>query len=178
MNLKKTKIISSIGIFILCFIFHFIYELMPSTFTAIFFPVNESIWEHTKLIFTGIVFYGIIDYIILNKFNIKYNNFFTQLAISSICIIPRFLLMYMSLFYKFGPKMWVNIGVMSIIIIISQVISYNILKRKDCPLLNKISICLIIIMYIIFAYLTYNPIKNRIFFDTEDEKYGINNYNM
>ena len=178
MNLKRAKIISSIGIFILCFIFHFVYELIPCTLTAIFFSVNESIWEHVKLIFTSIIFYGIIDYIVLTKFNIKFNNFFTALAISSISMIPIFLSLYLPLFYKFGPKMWVNIGVMSIAIIISQIISYNILKRKKCDLLNKVSLVLIIVSYIVFAYLTYNPIKTKIFFDTEDEKYGINNYNM
>ena len=178
MNLKKIKIISCIGIFILCFISHFVYDLIPSTLTAIFFPVNESIWEHTKLIFTSIILYGIIDYILLCKFNIKFNNFFTSLFVSSFTMIPIFLIMYMPLFYKFGPKMFINIMTMAITIIISQVISYYILKSKENELLNKISIGLIIISYIVFAYLTYNPPKSRIFFDTEDEKYGINNYNI
>lgn len=178
MNLKKIKIISCIGIFILCFIFHFIYELVPCTLTAIFFPVNESIWEHVKLIFTSIVFYGIIDYIFLYKFNIKFNNFFTSLFISSFTMIPIFLIIYLPLFYKFGPKMYINIIVMTLIIIISQIISYKILNSKSNELLNKVSLFLIIICYIIFAYLTYNPPKDRIFFDTSDEKYGINNYNV
>ena len=178
MNLKKVKIISSIGIFILCFAFHFLYGLLPNTITAIFFPVNESIWEHVKLIFTSIIFYGIIDYIILNKFNIKYNNFFTSIFISSITSVPIFLSMYMPVFYKIGPKMFANISIMMIAIIISQIISYNILKRNSNELLNKISFLLIIISYIIFAYLSYNPPKARIFFDTKDEKYGINDYNM
>ena len=178
MTLKKTKIISCIGIFVLCFIFHFVYKLIPCTLTAIFFPVNESIWEHVKLIFTSIIACGIIDYIILCKFNIKFNNFFTALFISSFTMIPIFLLMYMPLFYKLGPKMYINIGVMLSTIILSQVISYNILKRKECYLLDRISIVLIVLSYIIFAYLTYNPPKYRIFFDTKGEKYGINNYNI
>ena len=178
MSLKRTRIISCIGIFILCFLFHFVYELTPCTLTAIFFPVNESIWEHVKLIFTSIVFYGIIDYLVLNKFKIKFNNFFTALFISSITMVPIFLILYMPLFYKVGPKMYINIGVMSIAIIISQVIEYYILKKEKCELLNKTSFFLIIVSYIIFAYLSYNPPKERIFFDTQDEKYGINNYNI
>ena len=79
--------------------------------------------------------------------------------------------MYMPLFYKVGPKMYVNIIVMSISIIISQVIIYNILKRDECSLLNKVSLLLIILSYVIFGYLTYHPIKSEIFFDTQDEKY-------
>ena len=179
MNLKKAKIISVIGIFILCFIFHFVYEFLPSTITAIFFPVNESIWEHQKLIFTSVVMYGIIDYIILTKFNIKFNNFFLSLFISAFTIVPIFLMIYLPFFYKIGPKMFLNIGVMLIAIIISQVISYYILKTKNnYYYLNIISFILIIICYIVFAYLTYNPIKTELFFDTEEEKYGLNNYNV
>lgn len=178
MNLKKAKIIAVIGIFILCFIFHFVYEFIPCSLTAIFFPVNESIWEHQKLIFTSVIFYGIIDYIILNKFKIKYNNFLCSLFISSITIIPIFLLMYLPLFYSIGPKMIVNIGIMLIAIIISQVISFYVLQTKNCPKGNIISLILIIVSYIIFAYLTYYPIKTELFFDTEEEKYGINNYNI
>lgn len=178
MNLKKDKIIAVIGIFILAFIFHFVYELLPSSITAIFFSVNESIWEHQKLIFTSVIFYGIIDYIILQKFKIKYNNFFTSLLVSAVTIVPIFLMIYLPFYHKLGPKMPLNIIVMLISIIISQIISYYILKAKEYNKLNIISIILIIVSYIIFAYLTYNPIKNELFFDTKDEKYGINNYNV
>lgn len=30
---------------------HFLYELLPNPVTALFSPVNESIWEHLKLIY-------------------------------------------------------------------------------------------------------------------------------
>lgn len=178
MNLKKAKIISVIGIFILCFLFHSIYEILPNTISAMLFPVNESIWEHQKLMFTSVVAYGIIDYIILNKFNIKYNNFFLSLFVSSITIIPIFLIIYLPFYYKIGSKMFLNIGVMLIAIIISQIISYCILSKKAYDKCDIISIILIIISYITLAYLTYNPIKCDLFFDTKDEKYGINNYNI
>ena len=178
MNLKKSRIISTIGIFILCFLSHFLYSWIPTSLTAIFFPVNESIWEHMKMIFTSIILYGIIDYIILNKFNIKYNNFFLSLFITAFISIPIYLSIYLPIFYKIGENMFINIGLMLLVIIITQVIAYYILKAKECKLLNYISIILIIISYIIFGYLTYNPIKSELFFDTQDEKYGINNYNV
>lgn len=178
MNLKRSRIISTIGIFLLCFLFHFIYNWLPSSITAIFFPVNESIWEHMKLLFSAVIFYGIIDYFILQKFNIKYNNFFTSLFISAITIIPIYLVMFLPIYYKIGENMVITIGLMLIAIIISQVISYKILKAKDFDKLNIVSLILIIISYIVFAYLTYNPIKNELFFDVNEEKYGINNYNI
>lgn len=178
MSLKVEKIISCTSIFIICFIFHFVYQLLPNTLFSIFFPVNESIWEHCKLIFTSCIFNGIIEYILLNKFNIKFNNFFMSLSISSISIVPIFLIMYLPLFYKIGPKMYLNIIIMLVSIIISQIVSYFILNMKKVNISKYIFIILIIISYIIFGYLTYNPIKNELFFDTKDEKYGINNYNV
>ena len=178
MNLKKSRIISIIGIFLLCFLSHFLYEWIPSSITAIFFPVNESIWEHMKMIFTSIILYGIIDYIILNKFNIKYNNFFLNLFVTSFISIPIYLTIYLPIFYKIGENIFINIVIMLLVIIITQLIAYYILKAKNCKLANYISIILIIISYIIFGYLTYHPPKNELFFDTNDEKYGINNYNI
>ena len=178
MTLKKTRIISTIGIFLLCFLFHFMYDWFPCYFTTIFFPVNESIWEHMKLLFSAVVFYGIIDYMILEKFKIKYNNFFTNLFVTGITIIPIYLIMFLPIYYKIGENMIITIGIMLLAIIISQVISYYILKRRDYDKLNIISLILIILSYIIFAYLTYYPIKNELFFDIKEEKYGLNNYNV
>ena len=178
MTLKRTRIISTIGIFLLCFLFHFIYNWFPCTLTEIFFPVNESIWEHMKLLFSAVVFYGIIDYIILQKFNIKFNNFFISLFVSALSIIPIYLTMFLPIYYKIGQNMVITIGIMLIAIIISQIISYYILKQEHFDKLNIISLILIIASYIIFAYLTYYPIKNELFFDTQDEKYGLNNYNV
>ena len=75
MNLTKSKVISTITIFALCFVFHFVYDALPSPITAIFFPVNESIWEHIKMLFSAIIFNGLIDYFVMKKFDIKFNNF-------------------------------------------------------------------------------------------------------
>lgn len=123
--------------------------------------------------------YGIVDYIILTKFHIKFNNFFISLFVSAFTIIPIFLCLYLPLFYKIGPKMLLNIGIMLVSIIISQIISYYILKcKRYCYYGNVASFILIIICYIVFAYLTYKPIKCELFFDTLEEKYGLNNYNV
>ena len=65
---------------------------------------------------------------------------------------------------------------MFITYIICCCISYYILKFKEIKYQNIISIIFIIIIYIIFGYLTYNPLKNDMFFDTEEAKYGINEY--
>lgn len=178
MNLKKIKIIACIGIFLLCFLAHFGYSTFPNSITAIFFPVNESIWEHMKMLFTSIILYGIVDYIIMKKTNIGFSNFFFSLFVSALISIPVFLIIYLPFYYKIGAKVFLNIIVLFISIVISQIVSYLILKRNGIKYINVISIVLIIIMFIVFGYLTYFPIKNEIFFDSMNEKYGLNIYRL
>ena len=72
--------------------------------------------------------------------------------------------------------MIISIGLLFIIIIIEQIISYFILQSKEIKYQNFIGIIGIILVYIIFGYLTYRPIENYIFYDTVKDKYGINIY--
>ncbi len=178
MTLKKLKIISSISIFLLCFLLHFSYQWLPNPFFAIIAPVNESIWEHMKLIFTATILWSIIEIIILKRKNIKFNNYFISVFTSSFLSIPIYLIIFLPIYHKMGDSMFINITIMGIVIIFTQIISYFILKAKEEQLLNYISVFLIILIYIIFGYLTYNAPHNYLFFDTQEEKYGINNYNV
>ena len=178
MTLKKVKFISTISIFALCFLFHFLYQWFPNSLFAIIFPVNESIWEHMKLLFSGICLYGIIDYFILVKNKIKFNNFFLNLFITSITSIPIYLIIFLPIYKFIGENIIISITLMFIVKLISQIISYFILSKKSYKILNYISFILIIISYIIFGYLTYNPIHNYLFLDNSKNIYGINHYKI
>ena len=176
MNLKKIKIIAIIGIFIISFISHFAYNIFPNIIFSFIFPVNESIWEHMKIIFTSTLIYGIIDYILLNKYNIKYNNFAFQLYFTALSSIPIYLVLYIPLYKLLGENIIISIVLLLIVYSISQWISYNILKEKNIKVLNMLAIPIILISYLGFIYLTSNPIHNYIFYDTREEKYGIDEY--
>ncbi len=177
MNLKKLKIISIISIFLLNFLCHFLYDLLPNTLFSIFFPVNESIFEHMKMIASSILIYSIIEYILLKKFNIKFNNYIFNIFISIVSNITIFLLIYLPIYYSIGENMIVTFILLFISIIVTEIISYKILSMKrNYNFLNIVSMIMIIITYIIFAYLTYNPIISPFFFDPMSEKYGINTF--
>ena len=176
MNLKKIKIIAVIGIFALSFLAHFAYELLPNIVFSFIFPVNESIWEHMKILFTSTLLYGIIDYILLKKNNIKYNNFPFQLYFTALLSIPTYLVIYIPLYKIFGENIFISISLLLLVYILSQYISYKILKEREYKLLNKLAIPITISVYIGFIYLTYNPLFNYIFYDTNEKKYGIDIY--
>jgi len=178
MNLTKSKVISTITIFALCFLFHFVYNVFPNSVTALFFPVNKSIWEHMKMLFSAIIFNGLIDYFIMKKFNIEFNNFFLSLFMSAFLSVPIYLIIYLPFYYKIGAPMILNIGTLLLSIILSQVISYWLQKRSHIKPFNTASIVLIVICYTVFGYLTYNPIRNEIFFDPMSEVYGLHTYKL
>lgn len=73
MSLKRAE---SLSFFIACalgVLFHFIYEWTgESPIAALFFPINESTWEHLKLIYFPIALLSVIEYFFLG---IRYNNF-------------------------------------------------------------------------------------------------------
>ena len=130
MNLKKIKIISIIGILILSFISHFMYDLFPNIIFSFIFPVNESIWEHMKILFTSILLYGFIDKYLLNKYNIKHNNFPFQLYFTAISSIPLYLAIYIPIYKLLGEKLIISLLLLLIVYIIEAYISYNLLKEK------------------------------------------------
>ena len=173
LNLKNTRIIAVLGIFLLSFFSHFAYELLPNPLFSFIFPVNESIWEHMKILVTSSLLYGIIDYIILKKNNISYNNYPFNLWFTSIIIVPIYLAIYLPIYNIIGESLIVSILLLLIDYIIKEIISYNILKAPYIKVINKLAIPAIIIMYIIFIYLTYNPPHNYIFIDSITSTYGI-----
>lgn len=173
MSKKKLKIIGTLIAFLLCFPFHYVYKIFPTFLTSIFFPVNESIWEHMKILFTSIMVSSATQKIIMclrkeDVTNICFSNF-----IGALSSIPIFLVMFLPIYYNFGENLIITISLMLISIIIAELISYSIMKKRDFKMENKV-IILVIIVYIIFIILTYYPLKNDLFIDKTTYTYGIN----
>ena len=48
---KRQLILTAAAAILAGCVLHFLYEWQPSAITALFSPVNESLWEHVKLVF-------------------------------------------------------------------------------------------------------------------------------
>lgn len=48
---KRQLVITWLAALLAGFVLHFLYKWQPNAVTALFSPVNESLWEHIKLIF-------------------------------------------------------------------------------------------------------------------------------
>lgn len=161
-------------IFILSFLGHFLYNLFPNTLFSILFPVNESIWEHMKLIVTPILIYIIIEYIIYRKKNIAYNNFILSYAISIIIGIIFYLITYLPIHYIWGHSLLFAIALLFITFVVIEYISYKIMNYKEIKYNTLIGILMLLLLYILFGIFTYYPPRNGLFYDTQSKSYGIN----
>ena len=172
-NMKKIKLLIIIIAFILSFPIHFLYELFPCFFTSIIAPVNESIWEHMKIIFTSILISSIIEYFIYKYKKITFNNFFIAVPVSAILGIIFYLIVYLFIDLFIPHIFIIAIILMLITYIFSEIISYKIMNKKELTNQKEIGLFLILISYIIFTHLTYYPPKSFLFIDSLTKEYGI-----
>ena len=163
-----------IFIFLIGFIIHNLYEWCPNIVTLILSPVNESVFEHMKMIYTSYIIWIIVKYFILKKYNIKENNFLLKELLTFLFNITLFLTIYWPIYSKFGENMLVTLTIYLISIIISQVLNYFIEFKKDSNVLNIISLLVIFLIYAFTTYLTYNPPICKFFLDPTNNSYGLN----
>ena len=174
MNKIKLKILGTITAFILTFILHNLYTNIPNIITSIIVPVNESIWEHMKLLFTSILISGVIQKLIVKYKKLDINNVCISNFTGAITSIIIFLIVYLPIYNLIGKDFTITIIIMLLSIIIAEYISYLIMNKKDLKMENH-AILFVIIVYIIFFILTIYPPRNSLFIDPTNNKYGIIN---
>ena len=174
MNKIKLKILGTITAFILAFILHNLYTNIPNIITSIIAPVNESIWEHMKLLFTSILISGVIQKLIVKYKKLDINNVCISNFTGAITSIIIFLIVYLPIYNLIGKDFTITIIIMLLSIIIAEYISYLIMNKKDLKMENH-AILFVIIVYIIFFILTIYPPRNSLFIDPTNNKYGIIN---
>lgn len=172
MSLKKLKILGVVLAFFIAFPLHFLYDKFPNFITSIFFPVNESIWEHMKIIFGSVLISGVIQKIIVIKKNLVYKNICISNIIAGLASIPIFLIMFLPVYSIIGENLPITIIIMLITFIISQIITIYIINKKDLKQENM-AILYAIIIYVIFGILTYFPPNIFLFIDPITKQLGI-----
>ena len=171
--MKKIKIMGVFIIFLLAVESHFMYYIIPTFITSILFPVNESIWEHMKLLVTPIFIFSVLEYFIYKYKSINYNNFILSYFISIMLGIILYLLIYLPINGLFGYNTIFAISLLFVIYIFIEYISYYIMNMNVNKYNKILGIIGIICIYFIFYYFTYYTPDNKIFYDTANNGYGI-----
>ena len=143
--------ISGIGVFL-----HFAYELANSSqYVALLALVNERLWEHLKMAFYGMIGYALVEYIFIGN---KHNNFIFAKAFSTLVACFLVVVLYYGYTHFLDPKVYLDIILFVVAILIAQLFSYAIIKLKlYMKGLNYIGLIVLVCGALLFASYTYQP---------------------
>ena len=154
-------------------ILHFLYDWTDeSIVAAVFSAVNESIWEHMKLLFVPLFIFALIEYRFIGK---DYENFwFAELlgTISGLVLIP---VIYYSYTGIFGINAdWFNILIYFIAAASAVYIKHLLLvsEKELCKSPFK-AFGILCVIALIFTILTFIQPKIPLFADPVTGSYGI-----
>ncbi|MFX0059133.1 MAG: DUF6512 family protein [Candidatus Heimdallarchaeota archaeon] len=172
-KLLSLEILGAFFVIIIGAVFHFIFEWsnqwLPLGAIA---PVNESVWEHLKLVFWPLIFFSIIEYFPIKN---EANNFLLSKLVAIVIAEITILVTFYSYTAVLGTEILL-VDILSFIIgvILGYIASYRILKLKTAPNWSMIaSFATIILLGIIFVVFTYFPPEIPLFEDPETGMYGI-----
>ena len=173
MKLKKWQVIVAIICIILGILLHFTYEWSgENKLVGFFSAVNESTWEHLKLIFYPILLMAIIGYFVFGKEN---KNYWVAQLMGILTAIAFITIAFYTYTGIIGTNFAaVNIGLFIIAVILGTYVAYRLLISEENYNLEIISIILIVGLFIIFILYTIDPPKIPYFKDPEDGTFGIN----
>lgn len=172
-KLFELEVIGFIFVSVLGTLFHFVYEWSgEKLIVGLFTPVNESSFEHLKLLFFPYIIWGIVEYFILGK---KRNILFSKLTGSIIGMTA-----ILTIFYTYTGIIGKNIDIINILsffigVLTAFVCDYVILKsgKPDSKVINIISIVFIILIGVMFAVFTVAPPLIPLFRDPQTLTFGI-----
>jgi hypothetical protein len=174
MNTKKLlyyQIFSTFIAILLGALLHFTYNLSDqNSIVALFSSINESVWEHLKLVFFPMVITMLIGII---YFNNNYSNFLCSKTIG-IIVSSLFVIIF---FYTYTGIIGTNIAIIDIssfliAIILGEYISYKLILQKfNCN--NKLAFVVLLSLFICFFVFTYYTPNIGLFKDYLTGQYGI-----
>ena len=162
---------STWGVILMGFLFHNAFELFNrSAIAAVFFPVNESVWEHLKLGVWPVLLTGLVEYT-ANKAS---SNLLHTLLLRILVINGTVLIV----FYTYtsvisDPILLVDIMSFVVGVILGQGLAIRI-NRMEPFLYNWMSFLLLLLVVLIFAWFSFETPEYPIFRDGRTGHYGYN----
>lgn len=141
------------------------------TFVALFSAVNESIWEHMKLILVPMVVFSLIQYRYAQGIGEGYWCQKLRSILVALVLIPVIYYTYTGILGKSVD--WFNIAIFFIsggIAYRSEALRFR--KEEVCPVSRKLAVCMIIAIGLSFVLFTFCPPRIPLFADPRTGQYG------
>lgn len=168
-KIRKYQIFSAILVATLGTLLHFKYKISgENSFVAVFSAINESTWEHLKLLFFPMIISTIIGYFYIGKDIPNY------ICSKTIGIIVS-MLFTVVFFYTYSGIIGKNIAFLDISsffvsVILGELVSYLLIVNKfKCN--NIVLSAVLAIIFVFFIIFTYNTPKLGIFKDPVTGEY-------
>ncbi len=160
----KYNILAFLFIGIFGTIGHFLYEFTDNNqIIGFFFPVNESTWEHLKLIFFPTIIYSLVEY---NFVKDEIKNYAPAITISTMAGMLGIIIIFYTYIGILGFNVdFINITTYFIGLIIMLIVKNKIIENEKFlkqPFLI-LSLLLIFVIALLFVIFTYNPPKIALF---------------
>ena len=175
-KLVRTQLIVSIFCLILGTLLHFTYELSgKNLFIASFSAVNESVWEHLKLVFYPMLIATIVEYFFIKK---EVNNYIEAKTIGIFTAIAFIVVSFFTYSGIIGTSIIViDIFIFIISIILGEYVAYKFMVKEDesTVLTETLAIIILAFLFLSFVIFTYLPPEVNLFRDITTGIYGIGN---
>jgi len=171
-NLACWEIIGFIFVVIFGSLLHFVYQWSGSKrIVGLFAPVNESTWEHLKLLFIPMLLYSIVEYLAVGKY---YPNFIVAKALG----IVFGMIAIVAIFYTYtgivGKHfLWADILTFVLGVAVAFLYSWRMINKAPISLNSQITgIILVLVLALCFAIFTFDPPHIPLFLDPVSRNYG------
>ena len=156
------------------FLLHFTYELCGENhLVALIAPVNESIWEHLKLLTMPFLFTAAIEYLV---YGMHTHNFFSAKLFGITASLFFVVSSYYTLAGAFGLNtMATNVGIFIFGTFIAYIIPYRLLQNKNFGggVWEALSVVCLASLVLSFFIFTYKQPQIPLFRDPMTMSYGI-----
>lgn len=171
-DIKYAELIGIIFTIIAGSFLHFAFAWSGANkFVALFSAVNESTWEHMKLLFFPYMLYAILEYISIGN---DYSNFFTVKCVGVICGLALIPILFYAYTYILGTDYFIlDLSVFILSVIASYLVSYHIMKSTSFQI-NGICVLILILITTAFFQFTFSPPKCFLFLDPVTNSYAMN----
>ena len=169
-KILKFTIFSGIFVIILGTLLHFTYEWSGNnTIVAFFSAVNESTWEHLKLLFYPMLLTTIIGYFYFGK---KTTNFLCARLFGILTAILFTIVFFYTYTGVIGTNFaFIDISIFFIAVVLGELVSYKIfISSFKCN--NYIALFFIVVLLICFITFTFFTPKIGLFEDPVSGNYG------
>ena len=153
---------------------HFLYGWSgESTVAAAFSAVNESTWEHMKLLFFAMLFFSVVQVCVMGR------NYPNLPAVRTLSVVAGILLIPV-LFYSYSGALgirisWINIAIFYVSALSAFLLDFCLLRkgRLNAPWQQVAGLAVLWALAFAFVWLTFRPLPFPLWQDPATGQFGI-----